>query len=66
MFHAVPGAPTEGGPTHMISASGGAAVYLGTYDEHAEKLNISSTAAQGVGGDGPWGAVGTSREQLPR
>lgn len=48
------------GPTHMISASGGAAVYLGTYDETTEKLNISSNVAQGTGGDGPWGAVGTN------
>ena len=44
----------------MISASGGAAVYLGTYDETTEKLNISSNVAQGTGGDGPWGAVGTN------
>ena len=62
LFHALPGAPTaaEGGPTHMISASGGAAVYLGTYDPTTEKLNVTSKVAQGTGGDGAWAAVGTN------
>ena len=62
LFHALPGAPSiaEGGPTHMISASGGAAVYLGTYNPLTEKLNITSKVAQGTGGDGAWAAVGTN------
>ena len=62
LFHALPGAPTaaEGGPTHMISANGGAGVYLGTYNETTEKLNITSKVAQGTGGDGAWAAVGTN------
>ena len=41
MFNPIPGA-VPGGPTHMIDAVTGQAFWLGTYDEHTEKFQITS------------------------
>jgi hypothetical protein len=60
MFHRIPGAEA-GGPTHMISANSGAAMFVGTYDSSTELMTVvGGRQTLDSSSNYQWAAAGTN------